>query len=105
MRTDHKLHVIITAALTILLPIFLQSLWGIGLAFGLGLLKEVFDWISSKFPENIKEKLRKTKIFGCSGFSFVDILMNFLGVCIGGFLLVIGVAIFSIVSGTGTIVW
>lgn len=104
MRKDQKLHVIITAVLVVILPFFFQSLWGIGIAFGIGLLKEIFDWISSKFPENIKAKLRKTKIFGCSGFSFGDIIANFLGLMIGGFLLFIVILIVAIAQGTLMIV-
>ena len=84
VRTDKIIHSLGTAILFNVAIYYTHDiLKSIGIALGIGLLKEMIDWGTSKLPESFKKKIRKTYIFSCGGFSDDDLVADFAGIIIG----------------------
>jgi hypothetical protein len=84
VRTDKIVHSLGTAILYNVAFYHTSSvIESIGIALGVGLVKELIDLGTSKLPESIKKIIRKSYIFSCGGFSDDDLVANGVGIVIG----------------------
>ena len=83
----NRLHIYVSMGLLVLFAVLTGDIYiAIVVTFGVGFLKEAIDLLTSKLPEVWKKRIRRLKIFSCTGWSWHDIGLDAFGIMLGIFI-------------------